>query len=292
MPAGDPDEGRMRRVVVACRDGAVARSERIGHVMVDFARLIVIDVDALGAWQHNEPLDGKADYVFWGRDAQSLARACGAPSLDEHMFGWVNVPIAEAREVRGKVRAMLDRNDWKVARDLRPHSHHHVLLEQVRATASASGEVVLGDARACGFATSWGDGIFEVHRDLDADGELVRLRIELGTPDRQKLMRRIEYRHGTCALVSKMVAEDGEPVLFMYREEADREDDSGWRMFSGRETEEYNADPDNIAIIVLAHLDDGRVDKLLDEPPGAVFERRDGDEDFVRVTDWTPPTEG
>ena len=38
------------------------------------------------------------------------------------------------------------------------------------------------------------------------------------------------------AIVSQMVFDEGESVLWMYREPADREDDSGWRLFTGRET--------------------------------------------------------
>jgi hypothetical protein len=34
---------------------------------------------------------------------------------------------------------------------------------------------------------------------------------------------------------------------------------------------------------------DKRVDKLLDEPVGSVFERREAPDEFYRVTDWTPP---
>ena len=31
----------------------------------------------------------------------------------------------------------------------------------------------------CNFTTTWGDGMFEVHRDLNEAGELVQVRIEL-----------------------------------------------------------------------------------------------------------------
>lgn len=32
--------------------------------------------------------------------------------------------------------------------------------------------------KVCNFMTTWGDGIFEVHRDLSDSGELVQIRIE------------------------------------------------------------------------------------------------------------------
>jgi hypothetical protein len=148
----------------------------------------------------------------------------------------------------------------------------------------------LRGAIACGFATSWGDGIFEVHRDLDESGRLLRVRIELGTDERVALMGKLKLRWNTSALVSRMVIDEGQPVRFMYREAPDREQDSGWRMFCGYEDDEYNDDPKNIAIVPLTEFAnrDKRVDALLDEPAGSVFERRPDEEGFQRVTDWTP----
>jgi hypothetical protein len=98
---------------------------------------------------------------------------------------------------------------------------------------------------------------------------------------------------GTSALVSKKVTEDGEPVRFLYREAPDNAQDSGWRMFSGYEDEDYNEDAENIAVVPLSDFArrDERVDALLDEPVGSVFERTPGKEEFERVTDWRPRTE-
>jgi hypothetical protein len=215
---------------------------------VDWARLLAVDVDALAGWQDSEPLDGKADFAFWGVDAA-------------------------------------------FATDFRPHSHHYVLMEQVRSSPTESGVVSLGEARACGFTTRWGDGIFEVHRDLDAEGRVVQIRIELGTEQRQKLMRKMELRWSTSALVSRKIVDDGEPIRFMYREAADRDVDSGWRMMSGLEDDAYDESPENIAVVPLTAFAnrDERVDALLDEPVGSAFERRPGQQEFERVTDWEPP---
>lgn len=52
--------------------------EKIGSVSVDYARLLVADVDALGSWKHDECLSGLADFVFWGADAEQAARALDA----------------------------------------------------------------------------------------------------------------------------------------------------------------------------------------------------------------------
>lgn len=290
IPEGDPDAGRLRRVCLEARAGTVARSEQFGYVGVDWGRLLFVDLDAVGLWQHHEPLDGRADFAFWGRDAELVARRTDAPALDTRVFGWRDLPVREAAERGDHVEQLREEEGLTFATDFRPHSHHYQLMEQVRASATESGGVTLGDARACGFMTTWGDGIFELHRDLDADGQLLRLRVELGTEKQQRMMRQLEVRTFTSALVSRMVLDQGEPVRFMYREATDREEDSGWRMFTGLETEEYNDDASNIAIVPLTRFAelDPRVSRLLDAPIGSVFERVPGAEEFEPVTDWSP----
>jgi len=49
-------------------------------------------------------------------------------------------------------------------------------------------------------------------------------------------------------MVSKMVVDENIKPRFMYREKRTRPEDSGWRIFTGFETEAYNDDPDNIGI--------------------------------------------
>ena len=44
---------------------------------------------------------------------------------------------------------------------------------------------------------------------------------------------------------------DGLPVGFMCREVPDFDSDSGWRFYSGKETEEYANDPDKIQLEAL-----------------------------------------
>jgi hypothetical protein len=93
------------------------------------------------------------------------------------------------------------------------------------------------------------------------------------------------------ALVSAMCFDKGEFVRFLYREKPDREEDSGWRMFTGRESEEYNDDPNNIRIVDVGFVLDGDPTLLqpLKEGFGAVFERNAKTEAWKKVTDWTPP---
>lgn len=158
----------------------VAFAEPIGHVLVDEARIGLFDVDALGAWRHDEPIDGLADLVFWGRDAALLGRAFDVPLLDEGSYGFVDLPYEEARRRRASLDEHREAKGLLLALDLRPHSHHWQVMERVRASDTESGVVEVGAAETCTFMTSWGDGAFPVERDLSDDGRLVRVRIELG----------------------------------------------------------------------------------------------------------------
>jgi hypothetical protein len=161
-------------------DGAVARSESAGKVMVDRARLMFVDADALGAWEHDEPLDGRADFVFWGVDAPEAAGETRAPELGEGQFGWRDLPIEEVVDLGTAVEHLRARKHLRFATDFRPHSHHFYVMDQIRSTTTGSATLTVGGATLCAFSTSWGDGCFPVFRDLDAAGGLVRLRIELG----------------------------------------------------------------------------------------------------------------
>lgn len=69
----------------------------------------------------------------------------------------------------------------------------------------------------------------------------------------------------TC-FVTKMVLQDGERVGYMYREAADDPNDSGWRFFSGRESQDYCDDASNTklcAVATVAQLDRAIIPYLL-----------------------------
>jgi hypothetical protein len=293
MPDGHVESKRLRRISILVREGHASRSERFAYVMVDWGQLLAIDAQALASWKADEPLDGKGDFVFWGRDAEKVATLVSAPRLDEGQFGWRDLPVEQAKERARQVHRVRDSERAVFATDFRPHSHRFQLMEQVRAGKTDSGLVRLGEATACGFATTWGDGLFEIHRDIDEEGRLLQVRMELGTPQRLELLAKLRLRWETSALVSRMVIDDGQPVRFMYRQAADRKVDSGWRMFCGYEGDAYNEDPKNIAIVPLSEFAerDKRIDALLDEPVGSVFERRPEEDEFQRVTDWVPPND-
>lgn len=177
------DASRWDRVaVVADAEAVVSSRELLGEAMVDWARLMIADARALAAWEHEEPLDGRADFVFWGRDAGLLAAAMGAPELDDGHHGWLDLEVHDCAERGKEVEGLKASNGWLLATDFRPHSHHYRVLEQIRSTPTESGTVEVGGAEMCAFMTTWGDGLYPVFRDLDRHGQLVQLRIQLA-PD-------------------------------------------------------------------------------------------------------------
>ncbi len=89
-------------------------------------------------------------------------------------------------------------------------------------------------------------------------------------------------------MVSKMVTDDNVQPGFMYREKRSRPEDSGWRIFTGFETEEYSDNPENIGIYsasTILSIDPSIKDILL-KGIGSVYERTGDDGDWYRVTDF------
>lgn len=86
-------------------------------------------------------------------------------------------------------------------------------------------------------------------------------------------------------VVSQRVANSGEKVCWMYRETPPDDFDSGWRLFSGNETEAYVSDPNNLAMMSVESIEaiDPDVLPLLLASPGSAYEREDGDEPFVEA---------
>ena len=80
---------------------------------------------------------------------------------------------------------------------------------------------------------------------------------------------------GGC-FATDAITVDGKKVGYMYREEPDFADDSGWRFFAGNESPEYLDDPANTTVYdvnTIANYD-AEIIPLLDSPVGSAFERR------------------
>ena len=86
------------------------------------------------------------------------------------------------------------------------------------------------------------------------------------------------------ALAPIRLVEGKRKVRYMYREEPDNVQDSGWRFFSGDEDDEYVNDPDNIGLYDVNTIADIDPDIIpyLNHPVGSAFEREDGALPFVK----------
>jgi len=85
--------------------------------------------------------------------------------------------------------------------------------------------------------------------------------------------------------VSNRVMIDGARVRYLYREPPDSDDDSGWRVFSGDESQEYADDPSNFALYnastLLAQAPEVRA--VIGHPYPVEFEWSDVDERFMSI---------
>lgn len=89
---------------------------------------------------------------------------------------------------------------------------------------------------------------------------------------------------GSC-IASDKITIDGCQVGFMYREEPDFETDSGWRFFSGYETDEYINNPENLMIYdinTIANYDNAII-PYIEMEIGTELERQ-GDNSFIEIT--------
>ncbi|MBN9296141.1 MAG: DUF2185 domain-containing protein [Filimonas sp.] len=89
-------------------------------------------------------------------------------------------------------------------------------------------------------------------------------------------------------MVSKMVAEDQLQPGFMYREKRTGPEDSGWRIFSGLESEEYTDDPNNAGIYAPATIlkIDPSIGDILLKGVGSVYEKSEDGTTWNKVTDF------
>ncbi len=188
---GGPFEGMWQAVFVDfVPQPRAARTIEAGRIVVDAARAGFFDIDAAAAWKHDEPVDGKADVAFWGLHGEEVARRFGAGRIEEDNFGWMDMPLAQAHNVAQQLEQLRNAGELRFAYDFRPHSHHYVMMKQVRSNATESGVIGIGGQQAvCGFMTSWGDGEFPVMLDFDEAGALTRCGLFLATEQAQRNMR-------------------------------------------------------------------------------------------------------
>jgi hypothetical protein len=89
---------------------------------------------------------------------------------------------------------------------------------------------------------------------------------------------------GGCFITNR-IAVDGLEIGFMYRERPDGPEDSGWRFFSGDESQEYLDNPDhtNIHEVNTAANFDRDIIPLLETPAPCAFEKMPGSHEYQQV---------
>ncbi|WP_328452497.1 DUF2185 domain-containing protein [Amycolatopsis sp. NBC_00438] len=287
MDSGGPDARKWHSVWVECAEGTPATTVECGYVLVEEARLMFADPAALNGWRNDEPYDGRYDLVFWGADAETAAARVSASTVDDDgVYGWTGLTRDEAASRHGVLKGL---EELRFRFDVRPHDDHYRVLRQMYRSPAESGTIEVAGATMTGWFTGWGDGAYPVYRDLAADGTLLRVRVELGAPEIVRRQRRFEELWfgdlAKLALVSARVARDGAPVTWLHREAPDNEEDSGWRVFAGDETQEYVDDAANCRLLPLRELirADPGLEELLGHPAPAAFERAGPDVAFVPV---------
>ena len=194
MPEGE-FSGRWRTIDVVIDANAIAsRSVYTEGVMVEHGQLLCSDLEAFGEFRMWHSLDGLADFVFWGEQAAGVAQVFQAAKFGEREYGWKDLPIEEIQQHAQAVQSHIQKNGLNVGVDYRPHCNLEKLNSQIRARDLEAGQVLLGQAKTCGFDNRWGDGIFEVVRDFDTNGRLIRIRLDVGNEKRQALLRGIRVR--------------------------------------------------------------------------------------------------
>lgn len=90
----------------------------------------------------------------------------------------------------------------------------------------------------------------------------------------EKELKTLISPSGSCFSSDKITVE-GLPVAYMYRETPTFEEDSGWKFFSGTETQEYIDNPENLAIYdinTIANYDPSII-PFINLPIGSELER-------------------
>ncbi|MEV0729764.1 hypothetical protein [Polymorphospora sp. NPDC050346] len=176
-----PDEWGWCRIRIEVSTARAAETRPLGPIGVDCARFAFADADALNAWTHDDPIDGRADIVFWGRDKTTVAAELGAPSTGtpgDDVYGWLDLPVGEAHARAVELDELRNRPGGpRFAYDFRPHSHHWQVMAGVQVSEHEAATIDVGGARVMFAMTSVGDGFFPVHAELDAAGGVVAVEV-------------------------------------------------------------------------------------------------------------------
>lgn len=116
--------------------------------------------------------------------------------------------------------------------------------------------------------------------------------VDVDTP-KTKESETNQTKNGFLALVSKLCFDEKLPIRFMYKTVPEHLNDTGWRMFTGYETEEFLEDElSNLVPVPVEKMCrlDSSLSNLVTYNAGTVWERAPGSEGWERVHDYRIPT--
>jgi hypothetical protein len=92
-------------------------------------------------------------------------------------------------------------------------------------------------------------------------------------------------KYAARCFVTNRILQDGAKAGYLYREEPEQEDDSGWRILAGDESSEYMDESGNARYVSLGAVlkCDDSIIHLLDAAPGAAFGRNAETMEFISV---------
>jgi hypothetical protein len=98
-----------------------------------------------------------------------------------------------------------------------------------------------------------------------------------------EIIKIIDSKIGCIA--SDLITVSGEKCKYMYREEPINKFDSGWRFFSGNETQEYTDDANNFSFYKINTILNYDIDviKFIEMPIGTELERMDSNDKFTII---------
>ncbi|MDX5325688.1 MAG: DUF2185 domain-containing protein [Bacteroidota bacterium] len=98
-----------------------------------------------------------------------------------------------------------------------------------------------------------------------------------------EIVRLVDH-NGAC-LATDRITVDGREVGYMYREITDRNEDTGWRFFSGDEDQSYMANNSNHGVYAVNTISNHSPEILeyLNTPAPCAFERIEGSKSFRRI---------
>ncbi len=102
-----------------------------------------------------------------------------------------------------------------------------------------------------------------------------------------------QTKNGFLALVSKLCFDEKLPIRFIYKTVPEHLNDTGWRMFTGYESEEFLADElSNLVPVPVEKMCrlDPSMSELVTYNAGTVWERAPDSEGWVRVHDYRIPS--